>query len=152
QFPNLLNGYAVRPPWHVAGVDYAVGVPSGTVLQDWETISQPGVSVNVSSHIVYITGNNVSLSGIDFSLHGGAQLVVYGSNDTVSNCNFLYGTALDSNSPYVSSLIGGTGSNLTIENCVLNGNGPTLGSSAANQSSLIGGAFNGTTTLQYNLF
>ena len=24
QLPNLLNGYAVRPPWEVAGVDYAV--------------------------------------------------------------------------------------------------------------------------------
>ena len=36
QRPNLLAGYAARPPWQVAGVDYAVGVPAGTQLQDWQ--------------------------------------------------------------------------------------------------------------------
>ena len=25
QWPNLLDGYAARPPWSVAGVDYPVG-------------------------------------------------------------------------------------------------------------------------------
>ena len=30
QFPNLLTVYAVRPPWRVAGVHYAVGIPTGT--------------------------------------------------------------------------------------------------------------------------
>ena len=33
QLPTLLNGYAVRPSWNVAGVDYYVGVPTGTVLK-----------------------------------------------------------------------------------------------------------------------
>ena len=41
QLPNLLSGYAVRAPWNVAGVDYAVGVPTGTALKDWETIRSP---------------------------------------------------------------------------------------------------------------
>ena len=49
QFPNLLNGYAVRPPWMVAGVDYAAGVPAGTTLTDWWNINIPGVSVDKNS-------------------------------------------------------------------------------------------------------
>jgi len=41
QYPNLLSGYPVSPhtdasPWCVAGVDYAVGYPTGTVLTDWQ--------------------------------------------------------------------------------------------------------------------
>src|SRR5262249_23644154 len=34
QYPQALNAYFLRAPWHVAGVDYAVGVPAGTVLKD----------------------------------------------------------------------------------------------------------------------
>ncbi len=33
QMPSLLNGYKAPPPWEVAGVDYAVGVPSGLTLK-----------------------------------------------------------------------------------------------------------------------
>src|SRR5580704_14153846 len=40
QLPNLLNGYAARPSWYVAGVDYAVGYGS-TSLTDWRSINQP---------------------------------------------------------------------------------------------------------------
>jgi hypothetical protein len=147
QLPNLLNNFAVLPPWEVAGVNYAVGVPAGTTLQDWETISQPGVSVDVATNTVTITGNNVTLNDIDFSLHGGAQLLIYGSNDVVSNSNFVYGTSMESDI----SLIAGSGSNVTIKNDTLNGNGPTLGSATANQTSLISGQFTGTTTVEYNL-
>jgi hypothetical protein len=42
QRPNFFTGYAaqsgqtykIRPPWNVAGVDYPVGIPAGTVLKD----------------------------------------------------------------------------------------------------------------------
>src|SRR5262249_33906606 len=144
QFPNLLNGYAVRPPWHVAGVDYAVGVPSGTVLKDWETISQPGVSINTATHTVYITGDNVTLNGIDFSLHGGAQLVILGGNNTtISNCNFFYGSALTSTSSFLINAV--SGSNVTIEYCTIDGNG-AVQTTSSDQSSLIstGSNFTGT--------
>jgi hypothetical protein len=147
QAAPLLSGYAARPPWKVAGVDYAVGVPSGTTLRDWETISQPGVSVDLAHNTVTITGNNVTLNGIDFSLHGGAQLLIYGSSDVVSNSNFVYGPSMESDI----SLIAGSGSNVTIKNNTLNGNGPALGSGTANQTSLISGQFTGTTTVEYNL-
>ena len=50
QMSTLLSGYAVRPSWNVAGVDYAVGVPAGTVLKDPNTILNmaAGVSANTS--------------------------------------------------------------------------------------------------------
>src|SRR5689334_13722464 len=59
--PTILNGYAVRPPWKVAGVDYAVG------------------------------GSNVVLTGYDFSLGGGWEVIVQGANDTVRNSKFVVG-------------------------------------------------------------
>jgi hypothetical protein len=149
QLPNLLNGYAARPSWYVAGVDYAVGYGS-TSLTDWESISQPGVTVNTSTNTVTITGNNITLSGIDFSLHGGAQVVVSGNNDTITKSNFLYGTTMASDADiYLVNQIGG--SNLTLSYNVINGNGPALGSSASNQSSLISTSGTGTFTLEYNL-
>ena len=151
QLPNLLSGYAVRPPWKVAGVDYAVGVPSGTALKDWETISQPGVSINTATHTVYVTGNNVTLNGIDFSLHGGAQLVIEGANNTtISNCNFFYGSALTSTSNFLINAV--SGSNVTIEYCTIDGNG-AVQTTSSDQSSLIttGSNFTGTVTLTYNL-
>ena len=33
QFPTLLNGYAKTPSWNVAGVNYAVGIPSGSLCK-----------------------------------------------------------------------------------------------------------------------
>jgi hypothetical protein len=152
QLPTLLNSYAVRPPWKVAGVDYAVGYSTGTALKDWQTINLPGVSVSKEggASVVTITGNNITLNGYDFSLHGGAQVLVQGSNDTVSNSKFVYTSAMVG----YYSLIGVTpsASNFTLKYCVLDGNGPALGQAAANQTALIGDDGSGTTTLQYNWF
>jgi len=68
QYPNLLSGYPVRPSWQVAGVDYAVGVPSGTALTP---ISAPrsDVSFTPGSNLVRCTtpGSTVTLSAIEFS-------------------------------------------------------------------------------------
>src|SRR5208337_722431 len=50
QLPTILSGYKVRPPWQVAGVDYAAGVPSGTTLKDPSTVAMAGVSVNTTNH------------------------------------------------------------------------------------------------------
>src|SRR5690242_16052413 len=89
--PTILNGYAVRPPWKVAGVDYAVGVPSGTALKDPSLISMAGVSVNKTAHTVTVAGSNVVLTGYDFSLGGGWEVIVQGANDTVRNSKFVVG-------------------------------------------------------------
>ena len=148
QLPNLLNGYAVRPPWQVAGVDYAVGEPAGTTLQDWETLSIPGVTVE--KNYVAITGNNITLNGIDFSLHGGAKVDIFGSNVTITNSNFVYGTAMAAVS--ASGIMGGTGSNVTLKYDTFNGNGAALGSSASGQSAILSKSWGGTNTIEYNYF
>jgi hypothetical protein len=36
QHPALLASYVKRPPWKVAGVDHAVGVPPTATLTDWK--------------------------------------------------------------------------------------------------------------------
>jgi len=85
QLPSILSGYSARPAWHVAGVDYGVGYPSGTTLTDWSTMSGAGITVGANS--VEISGQaSVVVDSIDFSLHGGACLLLFtGSNNaTVS--------------------------------------------------------------------
>src|SRR4051812_28221359 len=93
QFANLVNGYAVRPTWNVAGVDYYVGTPSGTVLKDPTSISMAGVSVDKSAHIISVSGSNVTLSGYDFGLNGGWQVNVINNanNVTIQNSHFQVG-------------------------------------------------------------
>ena len=95
EFANLLNSYVVRPPWKVAGVDYYVGVPSGTILKSPSTISMAGVSIDSANHIVYVNGQNVTLTGYDFSLNGGWQVYLSttsAANITIENCNFKVGS------------------------------------------------------------
>ena len=68
QVPNLFNGYAARPSWQVAGVDYAVGIHPGTVLKNPATSSLPvGASYNSTYHTIYVTGANVTLDGYDLT-------------------------------------------------------------------------------------
>ena len=88
QVPNLLSGYAVRAPWQVAGVDYAVGINAGTVLKNPTTMNMAGVSVDTSNHIVFVTGNNVVLDGWNFK---GWAVDVTGQNATVTNSDFTQG-------------------------------------------------------------
>ena len=88
QVPNLLSGYAVRAPWQVAGVDYAVGINAGTVLKNPLTMNMAGVSVDATNHVVFVTGNNVVLDGWNFT---GWAVDVTGQNATVSNSDFMQG-------------------------------------------------------------
>jgi len=143
QLPTLLNGYAVRPPWNVAGVDYYVGVRTGTVLKNPDTIRMAGVSVNTTSHTVTITGNNITLSGYDFSLNGGWQIYVAGNNDTIEDCNFEVGS--NEQAPISIGVNGQTASNTTIEYNTINGNGISSGGVGLIECSGIG-----TTTIEYN--
>ena len=66
QLPNLLLHYAKRPPWKVAGVDYAVGVPSGRSLRGSDAISEVGTAVDETHHFIRVIGDNVKLDGYDF--------------------------------------------------------------------------------------
>ena len=126
QFPGLFSGYPTRPAWKVAGVDYAVGVPADITLLDPANITTPGVSLDRSSHLVYVTGDNVVLDGYDFSLEGGWGLYVTGANDTILNCNFMVGenniVPIDGSS---------SASNLTIRRSTINGGGVGVVGNAA---------------------
>ncbi len=42
QLPNLLDGYALRSPCHVAGVDYGVGPDRSTVFFDSSQVADNG--------------------------------------------------------------------------------------------------------------
>ena len=143
QLPTLLSGYAVRPSWNVAGVDYYVGVSAGTVLQNPATITMAGVTVDSTNHTVTITGDNVALSGYDFSLNGGWQVYVAGNNDTIKNCNFGVGS---NQQPAISIGVNGqTASNTTVEYNTINGNGISSAGVGLIECSGIG-----TTTIEYN--
>ena len=92
QQPDLLSGYATRPPWAVAGVDYAVGVPAGTILKDPMSISEPGVRVDTARHLIWVDDDNVTLEGYDFALEGGWGVYTTAANTVIANCNFQVGT------------------------------------------------------------
>ena len=145
QLAGLLSSYVVRPPWKVAGVDYAVGVPAGTVLADPSTISMPGVILDPASHFVFITGNDVTLSGYDFSSAGGWGVVVAPgvTNTIIKDSNFLVGA--NENVPI--DAIGGIG-NLTVEDDTFNGGGGTNGAAW----SMVGYSGTGVFTAQYDSF
>lgn len=118
QFPGLLASYPVRPGWKVAGIDYAVGVPAGTALHDPATITLPGVSIDASQHLIYVTGDNIVLDGYDFSLEGGWGLYVQGAGDVIQNCNFQVG---ENNMVPINGAA--SASNLLITHSTINGGG-----------------------------
>jgi hypothetical protein len=94
QYPDLLSKYGgKRPYWDVAGADYHVGIPAGTVLTDWHNINNPDVTVNTSTGMIRCTGAgaSVTLDKIDFSLHGGSFIYNGGggcASVTITNSNF----------------------------------------------------------------
>jgi hypothetical protein len=114
QYPSLLGAENVRPPWRVAGVDYAVGYPTGQTLKDPTTdpalAANPNVTIDTTNRVIQVNGSNVTLDGYDFTLHGGYAISVNsGSGTVVSNSNVVWiGTAAGS-------------SGLTIENNIFDG-------------------------------
>jgi hypothetical protein len=91
QHPNLFASYRTRPPWNVAGVDYYVGVPPGTVSKDPSMSGSLPAGVSINGHTVIVNANNVTLSGYDFSLHGGYGIYIEGgiSGTQIIDSNFL---------------------------------------------------------------
>lgn len=72
QFPSILSGYSVRPPWQVSGVDYGVGLKSN-------------VSVDTSSDVITITGtqnNHINGQKVCFRTANGGTLPGGISSDT----------------------------------------------------------------------
>jgi hypothetical protein len=146
QHPALLTSYAKRPSWKIAGVDYAVGVPSTTTLTDWMLLSGPGITVNTTAMppLVRVDDtSNVVISGVDFSLHGGATLRFINSpNPTVTNSNF--GGPNLTKMPAAVIVADWDSPGLTVSYNTIDGGGNGSG------SSLVAAFGAGTTTLTYN--
>ncbi|QPF86524.1 right-handed parallel beta-helix repeat-containing protein [Bradyrhizobium genosp. L] len=143
QFSGILDRYAVRPDWKVAGVDYYVGTPGGTALKDPASISMAGVSVDRSGHTVTVSRSGITLSGYDFGLNGGWKVdVVNDANDvTITNSQFKVGA---NNLMPVEAHYGGT---INVLNCTFDG-GASEGSSV--KAMVFAGA--GGATIEYNRF
>jgi hypothetical protein len=99
-----------------------------------------GVSVDKINHVVNVTGNNVTISGYDFSLEGGWGVSVNSGTDvTIQNSKFVVGS--NGNTPiYVSP----KASNVTIQNNLIDG-------ARASTQILVAADGAGTTIIQYNL-
>jgi hypothetical protein len=84
-----LDRYKVRPPWNVAGVDYAVGIPRRLPLKDARRTALP-TGCSLQGTTVTCSGT-VVLDGYDFSLNDGTTLIINDGNVTVQNCLFTVG-------------------------------------------------------------
>jgi hypothetical protein len=151
QYPHLLDvnspatqtfgsTYTARPAFSVPGVDFAVGInrslyPTNASLKDPNTLSIAGCTVNRSvanggstpntvGNFIEVTGNNVFISGFDFSLHGGWQIEIGGSgsvsNATIDNCFFKQFATAQIPILFNVGAIGGT-----VQNCEIDGNNGT---------------------------
>ena len=119
QHPTLLDGYLARPPWQVAGVDYAVGVNPGTTLKIPTAGNlPPGASLQHGAGwtAIYVDGNNVKLDGYD--LTGLTVMINDGASGTVTISNCAATTGVN-----IRSTVGAT-ANLVVQNCSLDGGGP----------------------------
>lgn len=143
QFSGNLSGYAARPPWKVAGVDYAVGPRTATTNTPGVTTPPTGMSCNSGTFICTVSGSNVTVQNWDFSVGNGWQLDVSGTGDIVTDNNFVVG----SNKSFPIS-ISNSASNTTVQYNTINGNGVLNGGSCG--FGLLSSNGKGTTTVQYN--
>jgi hypothetical protein len=146
QHPAAAVDYAKWPPWQVAGIDFPVGVPSTATLSDWQLLSGPGIVVHATDNPPFVRiddTSNVVISGVDFSLHGGAYLFFVNSpNPTVTNCKF--GGPNLKRIPVAVIFADKYSPGLTVSYNTIDGAGD------GNGSSLVRAGGTGTTTLTYN--
>lgn len=88
---GILGGYVKRPPWNVAGVDFGVGVPTGTSLIDVTTATLP-TGCHFASPVVTCSSGTPTLSALDFTLHNGTVLNITSGSVTVLNSKFKVGS------------------------------------------------------------
>ncbi len=147
QNASLISSYTAKPSWCVAGVGYAVGIPTNvTLLDPAGATTGGGVTVSQASHTFTITSANVTVSGWDFSLEGGWQVIINGANATVTHNNFKVGTNLltpitdggtpSSGASIIANVIDGNG-----QNNVQNGGLIQLGATTTIEYNVIKNAF-----------
>lgn len=138
QYPHLLDSYPDRPPFAVAGVDYCVGYPSGTVLADPATIAIPGVSVDPVARQITITADDVTLDGYDFASGGGWYIETRAANTRIIHSKLsgehpgsaytaaVFGTTTSSNLYFGYSVLDGMGGVAGHAEFLINMHGPGL--------------------------
>jgi hypothetical protein len=120
------SAYATRPPWNVAGVDYAVGIPAATIqagLKDPSTAALPTGCSYASGAVTCQSVANVTFNGYDFSLHNCITLEFRSNVSgtiTIENSNFEDGSACDSQ--FYQLFIDGGAANVVLTDNVFNGN------------------------------
>ena len=149
-YPTLLAGYAAIPPWQSPGIHYGVGVPTGTVLVPWTSVTGTGISLNMSATPPYMRVDSQTgfiLDSIDFTTGGGGGLMLVGCNNTIiRKCKFG-GSSAWSTGPLQGDA---SSSGLTLQNCTVNGS--STGHGDQNESTLIFWNGTGTILFEYNWF
>jgi len=85
QLPNILI-YAARPPWKVAGVDYAAG-PNGTPTGNPTTIStNSSAGIFRSGTVITVQGTDQTLDGYELS---GWSVSLNGTRSGITNCHLV---------------------------------------------------------------
>lgn len=151
QLPALLAPYAAhRPPWNVAGVDYAVGIPTSVTLSD-PTLGGLPSGCSFSGHTVTCSGNNITVQGWDFSLHGGTILSFSGNTTGSVVQNNKFKLDPNCNDPLVKWTTPAAGT-FTITQNTFDGGGATCGALTF-ATFFFGQNGNGATvTITYNYF
>lgn len=149
-YPNAFNSYVPsgvapgryylgggggrQPPWHVPGVDYNVGLPSGLTLQDPTVAALPnGATYNPGSRFIRCNNDNTVFNGWDFSAPGldgqGVSLYTGGANNTVvKNCKFFRGQNLvNAGNQFVIQCPNG---NITVSYCTIDDGGVQMAGTA----------------------
>lgn len=114
QVPHLLDGYAVRPTWEVAGVDYAVGVHPGITLKVPTADNLPA-GATLGNHVIYINGTDVTLSG--YNLTNYTVLVTEAAKGTATIVDCAATTGIN-----IRSTVDAT-ANLVVKYCSFDGGG-----------------------------
>jgi hypothetical protein len=108
---------ALDPGVVIPGIDTPTGDPLATSqLESWTTLttnSNAPVFYSATDHAVVVEGNNVVLSGYNFS---GTDVMVWGNNCTIENSTFN-----DQGSGFNVVTQEDTGSGMTVAGCTFNG-------------------------------
>jgi hypothetical protein len=171
QYPTLLDTYTAAghqtphtdaSPWCVAGVDFAVGYASATVLTDWQTyVTALQATYGTDGSGIDLVGTNpanirvryapggITFDKIDFSLHGGATVAFLNSpNGSITNSNFGGGNYANQNNIIYADA---NSPGLTVKYNIIDGSLTSPGM-AATQAQLIYASGGGAVTIQYNWF